>query len=498
MSTISSPRFDNSYTTLPERFYSPQAPSPVKKPGLIRINNDLALQLGLDPAWLQSAEGIACLAGNSVPEGAASIATVYAGHQFGGWNPQLGDGRAILLGELIDRDGQRYDWQLKGSGRTPYSRGGDGKSPLGPVIREYILCEAMAALNIPTTRALAAVTTGELVFRDQALPGAVFSRIAKSHIRIGTLQFFAGKEDVEALKLLSNYVIDRHFPNAKNSTTPVLAMLHEVIAAQAKLIAKWQAIGFIHGVMNTDNILLCGETIDYGPCAFMDTYDPATVFSSIDQQGRYAYAKQPGIAHWNLAQLAQALMLILGTDKHSEDTTLQEVQEAINTFPELFLSAYQDIIKDKLGLAEFKTEDDALYQELLRLMAQEKADFTLCFRRLAELANETACINSSIRELYEFGEAFSPWLQQWRQRLIEDSQSPSQRQSIMFVANPVFIPRNHLVQEAIAAAETEGDFSYFHQLVDVLAQPHELDPANLRYAMPPKPGQEVQNTFCGT
>jgi uncharacterized protein YdiU (UPF0061 family) len=499
MTSANSPTFDNSYVKQTDRFYSPQAPATVPTPALIRINRHLASSLGIDPQWLASPEGIATMAGNHIPDGAEPIATVYAGHQFGGWNPQLGDGRAVLLGELIADNGTRYDWQLKGSGRTPYSRGGDGKSPLGPVLREYILCEAMAALKVPTTRALGAVCTGEMVFRDQALPGAVFSRVAQSHIRVGTMQFFAARRDTEALHELSHYVIQRHFPEAAQADNPILAMLNEIVARQASLIAQWQSIGFIHGVMNTDNMLLCGETIDYGPCAFMENYDPATVFSSIDHNGRYAYGNQPSIAHWNLAQLAQALLAILDNSADAnEDSAVALAQQALDAFPDLFLSAYQNIIKNKLGLSNFTESDDALYQDLLKLMQQEKADFTLCFRRLAELSNEAACINNSIRELFDFNDSFTPWLQQWRQRLKEDTLTSEQRQTLMFEANPVFIPRNHLVHEAIVAAEQHGDFSYFNQLVDVLETPHIFDPDKLAYARPAKPNEQVLQTFCGT
>lgn len=499
MTFAKSPTFDNSYARQSTQLFSPQAPTPVPTPNLIRANTALAEELGIDPQWLISPQGIATMAGNHIPDGAEPIATVYAGHQFGGWNPQLGDGRAVLLGELIAKDGIRYDWQLKGSGRTPYSRGGDGKSPLGPVLREYILCEAMAALDIPTTRALGAVTSGELVFRDQALPGAVFSRVAQSHIRVGTMQYFAARQDNEALLNLSNYLIDRHFSTAKQANNPIAAMLDEIIQRQATLIAQWQSVGFIHGVMNTDNMLLCGETVDYGPCAFMDSYDPATVFSSIDQNGRYAYGNQPAIGHWNLAQLAQALLPILDNSPDaSEESAIAIAQETLNSFPARFLRAYQDIIKNKLGLSEFTEPDDALYQDLLSIMEKEKADFTLCFRRLAELTDEASCINNSVRELFEFSDAFTPWLQQWRQRLIEDEQTPAHRQAIMFKANPVFIPRNHLVQEAIAAAEQDNDLSFFNQLVDVLQTPHTFTQDKQRYAMPAAPSERVFQTFCGT
>ena len=307
-------RFDNSYQQLPERFYSRLAPTPVSKPGPVRFNQSLAGQLGISADWLSSTGGIESLSGNRVPTGAEPIATAYAGHQFGNWVPQLGDGRAILLGEVIGPDGQRYDIQLKGSGRTPYSRGGDGRAPLGPVLREYIVSEAMAALGVPTSRALAAVSTGDAVYREGVLPGAVLTRVAQSHIRIGTFQYFYSRQDHEGLRLLADHVISRHYPEAAAAGNPVQALLEGVIAAQARLIAQWQLLGFIHGVMNTDNMLLSGETIDYGPCAFMDEFHPNRVFSSIDRQGRYAYSNQPGIAHWNLANLAQTLLPLMDED----------------------------------------------------------------------------------------------------------------------------------------------------------------------------------------
>ncbi|MEJ6539731.1 MAG: YdiU family protein, partial [Halioglobus sp.] len=307
--------FDNSYARLPEQFYARQAPVPVTAPGPIRVNRQLAEQLGIDANWLSSEAGTQVVAGNAVPPGSEPLASVYAGHQFGGYNPQLGDGRAILLGEVLSHEGRRFDLQLKGSGPTPYSRGGDGRSPIGPVLREYIVSEAMHQLGVPTTRALAAVTTGEWVQRDGSLPGAILARVASSHIRIGTFQYFAARRDIESLQLLSHHVIDRHYPDAKSSDNPVLAMLEAIISRQAQLMAHWQLLGFIHGVMNTDNMLVCGETIDYGPCAFMDQFNPDQVFSSIDHAGRYAYRQQPAIAHWNLSVLAQALLPILDNEQ---------------------------------------------------------------------------------------------------------------------------------------------------------------------------------------
>ena len=407
--------FDNSYLQLPARFYSKLEPTPVSRPGLIRVNRALARNLGIDVDWLTGTEGTEVLAGNRLPAGADPIATVYAGHQFGGWVPQLGDGRAILLGEVIGRDNIRYDIQLKGSGPTPYSRGGDGRAPLGPVLREYIVSEAMAAQGIPTTRALAAVTTGEQVIRPGVacgpLPGAVLTRVAQSHIRIGTFQFFLARQDVDALRLLVDYVTARHYPAAAEADNKARALYQSVIAAQASLVAQWQLLGFIHGVMNTDNMLLSGETIDYGPCAFMDTYHPDTVFSSIDHQGRYAYGNQPGIAHWNLACLAQALLPVLGAE---QEQAAALAQESLDAFPLLFQQAYQTGMASKLGLSGIEPGDENLAGELLDLMAQEQIDFTLAFRRLSDLAG--AGSEPGVADLFEFPAAFEPWLERWRQR----------------------------------------------------------------------------------
>jgi len=487
--------FDNSYLQLPDRFYSRLPPTPVTRPGPVRVNHSLAQQLGIDPAWLVSEKATEVFAGNRLPQGADPIATVYAGHQFGGWSPQLGDGRAILLGELIGNDGERYDIQLKGSGRTPYSRGGDGRAPLGPVLREYIVSEAMAALGVPSSRALAAVTTGDPVYRQSAEPGAVLTRVARSHIRIGTFQYFLALRDIEALRLLVDYVNDRHYPHAAEEEIPARALLEAVVAAQASLLVKWQLLGFIHGVMNTDNMLLSGETIDYGPCAFMDNYDPATVFSSIDHQGRYAYGNQPGIAHWNLARLAQALMPVIHPDN---EQAMVLAQQSLDTFPELFQSAYRGGMARKLGLSGFEAEDEGLVADLLQLMGQEHLDFTLTFRRLADLAGPDAGSDSGVGDLFEFPPSFAPWLERWRQRLAGDSDAPENRQATMYRANPVFIPRNHLVAAAIDAAVDENDFSSFNQLVDLLEQPRNFDPGLAEFARPPRPEEVVRETFCGT
>ena len=489
------PVFDNSYARLPEKFYTRQAPVPVAAPGLIRVNHELADYLGFDSNWLESETGIEFLAGNYTPKQAEPIATVYAGHQFGSWNPQLGDGRAILLGEVIARDGVRHDIQLKGSGRTAYSRGGDGRAPLGPVIREYIVSEAMAVLGVPTTRALAAVTSGESVFREGRLPGAVLARVAQSHIRIGTFQFFASKQDLNALRLLVDHVIERHYPDAKETENPLQMMLESFVTRQARLIAQWQLLGFIHGVMNTDNMLLSGETIDYGPCAFMDEFDPGTVFSSIDHGGRYAYRNQPQIAHWNLARLVQSVLPMLDSN---EEKALATGQAIIDAYPDQLQSAYRDGMYKKLGLAGDDPEYAGLTQDFLNLMEIERTDFTLAFRRLSDLVAPDTASGGGVASIFEFSNTFDAWLKKWRALLANDSRTNAAIQAGMYKSNPVFIPRNHLVEETIKAAETDLDFAPFHALVDVLAKPFDFDLELVRYATPPRPEQRVRQTFCGT
>ena len=487
--------FDNSYARLGERFFTRQLPVSVTEPGLIRVNQSLADHLGLDPGWLESEQGVEFIAGNFIAEGSDPLAAVYAGHQFGGWNPQLGDGRAILLGEVIGRDGLRYDIQLKGSGRTPYSRGGDGRAPLGPVLREYIVSEAMSVLGVPTSRALGAVTTGEWVRREGRLPGAVLARVAQSHIRIGTFQFFASRQDNDALKTLIDHVIQRHYPQAVKAANPVRQLLDGVVAKQASLVARWQSLGFIHGVMNTDNMLLSGETIDYGPCAFMDEFEPGKVFSSIDHGGRYAYGNQPHIAHWNLSVLTQTLLPFLDDD---QDKALVFGQAAIDAFPGLYQAVFMNNMLSKLGLMEKADGDAELIQDLLKLMHENQADFTLTFRYLADLIDPKTASGGGVKSLFQLNEFFTPWLERWQQRLSTESTDTSERQQAMYAANPVYIPRNHLVEEAIVAAEKYEDFEPFNRLVDILAQPFEFDPANARYAIPPKPEQVVRQTFCGT
>ena len=487
--------FDNTYARMPAAFFTALDPTPVQEPGPIRVNHALARELGLDPAWLESAEGTAVLAGNEIAEGSEPIATVYAGHQFGGYNPQLGDGRAVLLGELLRADGHRFDLQLKGSGPTPYSRGGDGRAPLGPVLREYIVSEAMHALGVPTSRSLAAVTTGELVVREGYLPGAVLARVASSHIRIGTFEYFAARRDNESLKTLCEHVIARHFPEAADADNPILAMLEGAIGLQCRLVAQWQLLGFIHGVMNTDNMLLCGETIDYGPCAFMDAFNPEQVYSSIDHQGRYAYRNQPGIAQWNLSRLAQAVLPLLHDD---DEQALSLAQAAIDAYPARFLEIHGAGIARKLGLAELKEDDTALVEDFFTALGQNHLDFTLSFRRLADLADETGSGGASVAGIFEFPSELDPWLARWRERVAEESGSPAERQADMYRANPALIPRNHLVEQALEAAHHEPDFATFHRLVEVLANPFIYAPELAEFARPPQPEEEVRQTFCGT
>jgi len=486
--------FDNSYARLPERFFARLPPTPVAQPRLIKLNDKLARQLGLDSEKLASPEGVAMLAGNVVPAAGEPLAMAYAGHQFGNFVPQLGDGRAILLGEVIDRDGVRRDIQLKGAGPTPFSRRGDGRAALGPVLREYIVSEAMAALGIPTTRALAAVATGETVFRETPLPGAVFARVASSHIRIGTFQFFAARDDAEGIKVLVEHVVARHYPAAAGAPNPALALLESVIARQADLVVQWLLVGFIHGVMNTDNMTISGETIDYGPCAFMDAYDPATVFSSIDSGGRYAYGNQPSIALWNLSRLAETLLPLLAED---ENAAVEIAQAALSAFAPRFQSAYATGLSRKLGLVRSEPDDFALAQDLLQRMTENGADFTLTFRRLSDATVDPAA-DTAVRSLFAKPEFFDEWAVKWRERLSRDGSGARARQAVMRAANPAFIPRNHRVEEAIVAAVARNDFAAFETLLTVLSRPYDDQPEFAAYADPPEPDQIVRQTFCGT
>ncbi|WP_421592612.1 protein adenylyltransferase SelO [Shinella sp. M27] len=486
--------FDNSYARLPDAFFAPVDPTPVEAPQLITFNRALAEELGLDADLLER-HGAGYFSGNVALPGSLPLAMAYAGHQFGQFVPRLGDGRAILIGEVIDRAGKRRDIQLKGAGQTPYSRRGDGRAALGPVLREYIISEAMHALGIPTTRALAAVTTGQPVYRDRVLPGAVFTRVAASHIRVGTFQFFAARGETDNLRILADHVISRHYPELKGTERPYLALLDAVADRQASLIARWLGVGFIHGVMNTDNMTISGETIDFGPCAFMDRYDPRTVYSSIDQHGRYAFGNQPAIGQWNIARLAEALLPILDDN---EDKALEAANEAVTRFMERFQIHWKTVIRAKLGLPDAERESDQdLIRDLLVTLYEQKADYTLTFRRLADAA-EDASADAAIGALLEDPAALGSWLAAWRERLSQDATTPQARAAAMRKVNPAFIPRNHKVEEALTTAIDEGDFSLFAALNDVLSKPYADQPAFAAYAEPPKPGEEITATFCGT
>jgi len=466
--------FDNTYAALPGAFHSKLPPVPVKAPDLLAFNEDLAAVLGISAG--DAAEMAQVFGGNIVPEGAEPLAQLYAGHQFGTYNPQLGDGRAILLGEVVGSDGIRRDIQLKGSGRTPYSRGGDGRAWLGPVLREYVVSEAMHSLRIPTTRALAAVATGETVWREGGLPGAVLTRVAASHLRVGTFQVFAARGDTDSLRQLTEYAIARHYPDAEGP----MGLLRAVRDAQVALISAWMSVGFIHGVMNTDNSSISGETIDYGPCAFMDVYHPNTVFSSIDRGGRYAYASQPNIAVWNLAQLATALIQQL----EDPQAGVEEATEIVHAMPKLLEEAWLARFRAKLGITSARAGDLELVTGLLERMAQNQSDFTNTFRALG---------TGTARDQFTDPAAFDSWAEGWRARL-EGEPDP---QALMRRTNPAFIPRNHRIEEMIASA-VAGDFAPFHWLNTVLARPYEDQPEHADLQRPPAPEEVVQATFCGT
>jgi len=489
--------FDNSYARLPERFYSRLVPTPVTAPRLIKLNAQLALILGLAPDALASPEGVQILAGNRVAEGSDPLALAYAGHQFGHFVPQLGDGRAILLGEVKGQDGRRYDIQLKGSGPTAFSRRGDGRAAVGPVLREYLLSEAMAALGVPTARALAAVATGERVLRETVLPGAVFTRVASSHLRVGTFEYFAARHDVEATRVLADHAIARHDPAAAQATHPYRAFLDGVIARQASLVAQWLLLGFIHGVMNTDNTSISGETIDYGPCAFMEAYDPATVFSSIDAQGRYAYANQPRALLWNLARLAECLLPLLAEETGTEQAAVQSAQDALAGFDPQFEAARSGGLRRKLGLLTEQAGDNALAEDLLQRMERNRADFTLTFRLLCNAA-QGAEGDAAVRSLFADPSAYDAWAAHWRLRLSIESISPQERAVAMRQVNPAYIPRNHLVEAALDAAVWRQDFQPFEELLEVVSQPYEDRPNRERYSTPARPEETVLRTFCGT
>lgn len=476
--------FDNTYAQLPPPFYRNQNAALVREPRIVVFNHALAKSLGLDAQRLAEGDGKFIFSGNQLPLGAESLAQAYAGHQFGNFT-MLGDGRALLLGEHVAPDGKRFDIQLKGSGVTAYSRRGDGKAALGPMLREYIISEAMHALGIPTTRSLAVVTTGEPVYRDVVQPGAILTRVAASHIRVGTFQYASAIDDAEALKALADYTLNRHYPELADAENPYLALLNEVIDRQAALIAKWMHVGFIHGVMNTDNMAISGETIDYGPCAFMDSYDPKTVFSSIDQQGRYAFGNQPPIAQWNLARFAETLLPLLHADM---EQAIHLAEEAIYAFPQKYEQAWLSGMRAKLGLLDETPEDAALVNDLLACMHKHGTDYTNTFR---DLATEQSIGTSRDPDVKE-------WFERWQSRLQHQAATPAEATALMLSTNPAVIPRNHLVEAALTAAVEENDRAPFEKLLAVLASPFEETADNAEYRMPAPPSRRPYQTFCGT
>jgi len=479
--------FDNSYVRELPGLYEPWRAAPAPAPRLLALNDDVAVELGIDPLALRTPEGVALLTGNAVPEGATPVAQAYAGHQFGGYSPRLGDGRALLLGEVLDVHGRRRDLHLKGSGRTPFARGGDGKAAVGPMLREYVAGEAMHALGIPTTRALAVVATGDQVARETLLPGAILCRVAASHVRVGTFEY-AARVDPELVRRLADYAIARHHPEAGEADDPYFAFLDAVVCAQASLIAQWMLVGFIHGVMNTDNMTISGETIDYGPCAFMDAYDSATVFSSIDHGGRYAYGNQPAIAQWNLARLAETLLPLLDDDS---DAAVAAATGVLQTFPERFQEHWSGGMRAKLGLADHRPGDDALIDDLLALLGAQRVDFTSFFRALsASLRGDENRVRSL---LVDEPATFDAWAGRWRTRIASPAVADA-----MDRVNPIYIPRNHRVEEALTAA-TAGDLDPFQRLVDVVTEPYSERPGLEDYATPAPPAFcGGYRTFCGT
>jgi uncharacterized protein YdiU (UPF0061 family) len=487
--------FNNTYVNLGNDFYVRTVPSLVSNPALIVFNQALADALGLSDTRMNSPEGTAILAGNRVPEGAEPLAMAYAGHQFGNFVPQLGDGRAILLGQIACPDGVHHDIHLKGSGRTVYSRGGDGRAALGPVLREYLVSEAMAKLGVPTTRALAAVTTGEQVVRQELLPGGIITRTARSFVRVGTFEFFAARNNLAAVTRLADYVIEQHYAGCHDEPNPYLALLEAIINRQAALIAQWMQFGFIHGVMNTDNMSVAGETIDYGPCAFMDHFSRDQVYSSIDRYGRYAYNNQPDIGLWNLTRLAETLLPLLADEPQA---AVEAAQAALIAYAGLYEHYWLNGMREKTGLQTRHDHDKALIEDLFEIMNANRADFTLTFYYLSALEVDSSEQDSNVRALFSNPEPFDHWARQWRARLRQEESDDTIRQARMQAVNPVYIPRNHQVEAAIRAAEDHGDFSVFHDLHAVLQNPYELQTKKEAYMLPPEPDEVVQQTFCGT
>ncbi len=487
--------FDNSYARLPAVFFERVDPVAVEKAALVKVNHALGNRLDLNLDLLEENTAADLFSGNDLFVGSEPIAMAYAGHQFAGWVPQLGDGRAVLLGEVLDLDGVRHDIQLKGSGPTPFSRSGDGRAWLGPVLREYVVSEAMAALNIPTTRALAVVTTGENIYREDVLPGAILTRVSTSHIRVGTFQYFAARNDVASLKTLADYVIERHFPMLKDQENPYLGLLECMVSRQVSLISQWMGVGFIHGVMNTDNVLISGSTIDYGPCAFMDQYDPQTVFSFIDRRGRYAYGNQPSIGLQNCAYFASSLLPLLGED---ENEAIKYAEQVLDSFPAKYEAAWAAELGAKIGLMNIQDDgDEELGQTLLQLMEKHKVDFTVAFRKLSHLGMTASSNDDLLIAMFNEDLAFQDWLGAWRKRLGKEDQSDRDRQKAMKAKNPAIIPRNHQVENMISAA-VEGDYQPFENLLEAVTNPFEERSEFDRYQYPPVAINPHYRTFCGT
>ena len=486
--------FKNSYVDLGRDFYQSISPTPVRNPELIVYNHALGEQLGLAETPLSASAGAAVFAGNQVPEGAQPLAMAYSGHQFGHFNPHLGDGRAILLGQVVRPGGNSVDIHMKGTGQTAFSRNGDGRAALGPVLREYLVSEAMVRLGVPTTRALAAVTTGEDVARERLLPGGIITRVAASFVRIGTFEHFLARNDLPSIRRLADYVIEHHYPGLKQTENPYLALLETVIEGQAALIAQWMQLGFIHGVMNTDNMSISCETIDYGPCAFMDHYAHDRVFSSIDHHGRYAYNNQPNIGLWNLSRFAECLLHLIDEDT---DRALDIAKDRLGGFVHSYQDHWLNGMRAKLGLKTELDEDRALIDEWFAIMAESHVDFTLAFYHLSQLDMETSS-DADMLALFQHAESYSRWAVQWRHRLQREGSDDDDRKVRMRKVNPVYIPRNHLIEAAIRAAEDRGDYSVFHSLHDVLQRPFDVQPGREAYMQPPRPDEIVRQTFCGT
>lgn len=491
-------RLEQTYARLPDLFFAPATPMRVREPRMVMLNDRLAEELGLDLAAAADDQKARWFAGQELPPGAHPIAQAYAGHQYGGFT-MLGDGRAILLGEQRTPQGQRFDIQLKGAGQTRFSRAGDGRAALGPMLREYLISEAMHALGIPTTRSLAVVTTGEPVYRERTLRGAILTRVAASHIRVGTFQYLAARRDPTHLRLLADYTIARHDPELIDMADCYEAFLQAVVDRQAALIARWQLVGFVHGVMNTDNMAVSGETIDYGPCAFMDAYHPDTVFSSIDQGGRYAYGNQPLIGQWNLARFAETLLPLLDPN---QERAIERAMAILERYMERFEQYWLTGMRQKLGLRTAQPDDSELVTELLDWMQGTGADFTNTFRSLSEsspMAATASTSSAAVTTPPTIEDArWAAWCHKWLARLAHEGQTESTAQQLMRTVNPVVIPRNHRVEEALAAASDQDDYAPLHRLLAVLADPYTRTPDSATCTSPPPPGSCRYRTFCGT